>query len=183
MDAPPTNGNILVAFVANCVSTANLNIAGGWTLLNIITATPDNLVAWRVAGSSESATQSPVTNNVGGCLAIVEISGGTVARGPNSGAAATATAVNVPFTDDDEFLPTSTGLGLGFAIGYTTGTISWNGVFSNLVQGNFAAVDVGGVNAGSIAIGSFTKTLNDAPAGGFTVPSSSVIAVSFALVA
>jgi hypothetical protein len=181
MDAPPTAGNILVAVAFNCTSTASTGVAAGWTALNTSGSTPDPSTMFRVVGTGESATQTPSGSTHGGAIAIMEIAGATVQGNPNSFGLTTGTATTVPFSDDSEFLAVASGLGIGFAGGRTQNTITWNGVFTEEVQGNFASGSTGGVNPGSVSIATFTLNPGGSPAGGITVPSSADIFVAWAL--
>jgi len=184
LPAAPTAGNLLVALFFNCTTTATPAVAGGWTLRGSTSSNPDPVVCTRVAGVGESATQTPSSSSVGGPIAIMEISGVTaIGIGAAPFTATTSTAVTAPTSNSDEFLPTSTGLGIGLAGAYTASTLTFTGVFNQVVQGNFAAAAVGGVNDGSIATASFTLALNGNPSGGITIPSSVVAFAGFMLVA
>jgi len=181
LDAPPTEGNILVAVAFNCAANSSTSTAPGWIALNSSGSTPDPTAMYRVVGPAESATQTPSNSTHGGAIAIIEIAGATVKGNSNLVSTAFGTATTVPFTDDNEFLPVASGLGIGFAGGRTANTITWNGVFTEAVQGNFPSSETGGVNPGSVTIATFTLNPGGSPAGGITVPSTAFIFACWAL--
>lgn len=79
LGAAPTQGNLLLAFMSDGGST-NINTAAGWRLLNSISAAHDNaIIAYKMAGAGESATQTPNSNSgAGGAVSVLEIAGGGI---------------------------------------------------------------------------------------------------------
>lgn len=80
MPRAPTQGNLLVAFGAGA-NGGPITAASGWKIADNAhydSATPYPVIAWKIAGASESATQTPFVNASGTArlqTAIVEVYG------------------------------------------------------------------------------------------------------------
>lgn len=97
LDAPPTDGNLLIANVVTATGTSPPLIAGGWTTSFSNNSLPDSIIATRLVGPGESALQNPTTTAVGGIILVYEV---TAATGYYA-ASATAnvlTVQNISFT-------------------------------------------------------------------------------------
>lgn len=76
MPAAPTAGNILLAF---CNTTGGLALGTGWHQLLVNSSGWDNCyVAWKIAGSGESTSQTPYTGSGTASAVIYEIASGNV---------------------------------------------------------------------------------------------------------
>ncbi len=78
LTSPPTNGNLLVAM---CFNPSVASAGTGWTLqINNPSGTDFGLIFTKVAGVSESATQTPLGSSPGGtgAIAMWELSGQAV---------------------------------------------------------------------------------------------------------
>jgi len=77
LGATPTPGNLLIAVVMNSGS-ANIN-GSGWTPIpGHVGASGDAITwGWKIAGSSESKTQTPTTDSNSGIVVVWEINNGT----------------------------------------------------------------------------------------------------------
>lgn len=64
MDAAPTEDNILVAMVA-IVGVVTTTAQSGWTRLTEVKSTNTGALYWKVAGTGESTTQTPVVSTAG----------------------------------------------------------------------------------------------------------------------
>lgn len=80
LPAPPTQGNLLLGFLSDGTSTS---IGAGWSLLRQTAQANDNtIIVFKIAGSGESATQSPNAHTgAGGTGGIVEVSLGGIIDG------------------------------------------------------------------------------------------------------
>lgn len=76
LGAAPTNGNFLVAFIADQAAFPTVNAAGGWISLgtSAAAANDDGAVFIKLAGAGESATQTPSTSAHQGVITIFELS-------------------------------------------------------------------------------------------------------------
>lgn len=74
LGAAPTEGNLLLAFFGQ---NLNPSVASGWTLIASSNAGTDyGVIAYKIAGASESATQNPASGTGAGGCAIFEINNG-----------------------------------------------------------------------------------------------------------
>lgn len=127
LDAAPTNGNLLVAIVFSATTTSAPSATSGWTSLNLTNTDPRSRVCYKVAGGSETATQNPTTTTDGGAIILFEITG-SVAVSPTI-STSTAIGVSVNFNSNNEYLPTSSGLGIAYAGRRTQESATWSGSF------------------------------------------------------
>lgn len=75
LGAAPTNGNLLIALLTDQTSFPTANT--GWTLIGSNSALHDGYgVFWKVAGASESATQTPTNSAHQGSISMYEIANG-----------------------------------------------------------------------------------------------------------
>jgi hypothetical protein len=181
MDAPPANGSLLVAIVFNSVSTSAPVAAGGWTELAASTTLPDFLIAYRFAGSSESATQTPTSTIDGGAIIIFEISGALGLASGTSVATNTTVALDTSAADF-RFLPATVGLMIGYSGRRTAENGTMGGSFSNSVTINGPAATTGGTGT-SIVAGTATKAVSASmPSSTCTWPTSAATRTGLILV-
>jgi hypothetical protein len=181
MDAAPTAGNILVAFVMNSTNTNPPTLSSGWTNIDSNTTVPDHLIAWRVAGVGETATQNPTSQVDGGAIAIYEYSGGTAAFATST--VATALSVNVSLTSLAWTLLTAiVGANLLATFRRTEETPTLTGSVTNLQSVVGTAAVVGGTGV-SMMTGRSVKTAGVSPSGTGTWPTSVGTKTAYALIA
>lgn len=127
LDAAPASGNLLIAIMFNATTTAPPAVTSGWTNLNNNSQLPDSTVCYKVAGGSETATQNPTTTTDGGAIILFEVTG-FIAVSPSL-TTVTATGASVDFSQNNEYLPTSSGLGIAYAGRRTQESATWSGSF------------------------------------------------------
>lgn len=180
LDAPPTNGNILVAVLFNSTNAAPPPAATGWTMASSTTTVPDNSVLIRKAGPSETATQVPTNQADGGIIVMYEVTG-TVAVSPEI-SVATANSSPVPFTSSAEYLPTSSGLMLAYSGRRTdeAGVFTGSTPTDIVIQGSAATTGGTGV---SVTTGTGALVLNGSPSASCLWPTSVATKAGFILIA
>jgi hypothetical protein len=158
LNAPPANGNVLVAIVFNATGTNPPSPGGGWTGIDSNTTLPDHNVMWRITGPNESALQTPTNTADGGAIIIYEFSG---ASQVNSGGGASV-ATNTSVSQDTSTLIWTLLRGVsGMMIGYSGRRTAENGTmggsFTNGEVVNGSAGVTGG-NGTSIVSGHTSKS-------------------------
>lgn len=170
--AAPALGNILIALVNNQVLFTNLVASGGWfipangtCLMNIgVGFFPDSVYSYtpvllKIAGASESTTQTPVTNTNLGSIAMWEIHNGVfgIPVGHAFNNASGGSPLNVTYDD------TKVGqLTLGaFFTNDSTPPSATSGL-SNIQNANAAGASVTAFDNTSVAEGSVTVSTTNA---------------------
>ena len=97
LDAAPTAGNILIAFV----SGGSITPATGWSLMRTQDAGGSTFANWfiKIAGVGESTTQTPISGaGINACISIFEITGkpGLALIFTNTTSTATSVTITVP---------------------------------------------------------------------------------------
>lgn len=78
MTSGPVQGNLLIAMISDQVSLPTVNT--GWTELQTKTGVNDDAaIMYKLAGASESTSQTPCSDTHQGTITIYEISGGSAA--------------------------------------------------------------------------------------------------------
>lgn len=182
MDAAPTSGNILIAISINAVLATTPSTGSGWTNIDTNSSTPRNNTAWRIAGASETALQTPTGLNDGGAIAIWEFTPGFAAF---SGASGTATSTNVSVAFNSTFyslIAACLGVSVGAAGRRTVETTTLSGSLGDIMSVVGSAALVGGAGI-SMAAGHANKLVGTIPSVSASWPTSEPSKAMYALVA
>lgn len=166
LDTAPSPGSVLVAVAF--VTSGDPSPASGWISLQNVSNDPWHRVAYKIASPSESPTQAPFTSSSPGITVIYEISGASVAV-CDTGSLATTSTLNINFSNNATYLPTSSGIGINFALRRLTETSTWAGSFTKDLDIIGSSAVLGGAG------GSLTTSISQVVPGPISALSSSCI--------
>lgn len=165
LDSVPTSGNVLVAIGTTSTGTATITIASGWTSMSTDTAGNTLRTAYKIAGPTETATQSPFPAGIAGAVAVMEISGAYSAVSPGSSASSTdSLSPTTGSTTAATYLPLIEGIGIAAAVRRTNEEAVVSGALPEKIKITATGISM------TVGVGVFTKKSD--PSSTFTWPTS-----------